>query len=147
AVPPDSPRWDLQGDAKVAEYQGRKCLRLDGGDAILKDFEMRDAVIDVDVATPAKRGFFGFDFRLDKDAKNYEELYLRQHQSGYPDAMQYTPVFNTGRNWQIYNGPGFTAAVDIPKDEWFHLRLEVAGAQAKLYVKDMDKPALVMDDL
>jgi hypothetical protein len=61
--------------------------------------------------------------------------------------MQYTPVLNTGANWQIYNGPGFTGAVDIPKDVWFHLRLEVVGAQAKLYVKDMDKPALVMNDL
>jgi hypothetical protein len=61
--------------------------------------------------------------------------------------MQYTPVLNTGRNWQLYNGPGFTGAVDIPKDVWFHLRLEVTGAQAKLYVKDMDKPALVMNDL
>ena len=149
SVPVDSPRWDLQGEAKVTEYQGRKCLLLNGGAAILKDFEMRDGVIDVDVATPAKRGFFGFDFRLDKDGTNYEEVYLRQHKSGLPDAMQYTPVLNTGRNWQIYNGPGFTGAVDIPKDEWFHLRLEVTGAQAKLYVKDMDKnkPALVMDDL
>ena len=147
SVPPDSPRWELEGDAKVAAYQGRKSLRLDGGDAILKDFEMRDGVIDVDVATPAKRGFFGFDFRLDKDGRNYEEVYLRQHQSGYPDAIQYTPVLNTGRNWQIYNGPGFTGAVDIPKEEWFHLRLEVTGAQAKLYVKDMEKAALVMNDL
>jgi hypothetical protein len=147
SVPPDSPRWDLQGQAKVDEYQGRKCLFLDGGAAILKDFEMRDGVIDVDVATPAKRGFFGFDFRIDEKGANYEELYLRQHESGYPDAMQYTPILNTGRNWQIYNGPGFTGMVDIPKEVWFHLRLEVSGAQAKLYVKDMDKPALVMNDL
>jgi len=131
----------------VADYLGRRCLRFDGGMASLKDFEMRDAVIDVDVATPAIRGFFGFDFRIDKDGVNYEELYLRQHKSGLPDAMQYTPVLNTGRNWQLYNGPGFTGAVDIPKATWFHLRLEVTGAQAKLYVKDMDKPALVMDDL
>jgi hypothetical protein len=147
AVPPDSPRWDLQGQAKATEYQGRKCLLLDGGAAILKDFEMRDGVIDVDVATPAVRGFFGFDVRIDEKGANYEEIYLRQHKSGLPDAMQYTPVLNTGRNWQIYNGPGFTGAVDIPKDVWFHLRLEVTGAQAKLYVKDMDKPALVMNDL
>jgi len=61
--------------------------------------------------------------------------------------MQYTPVLNTGLNWQIYNGPGFTGAVDIPKDSWFHLRLEIAGAQAKFFVKDMEKPALVMPDL
>ena len=147
SVPPDSPRWELQGQAKSAEYRGRKCLFLDGGAAILKDFEMRDGVLDVDVATPATRGFFGFDVRIDAEGKNYEEIYLRQHKSGLPDAMQYTPVLNTGRNWQIYNGPGFTGAVDIPKDVWFHLRLEVTGAQAKLYVKDMDKPALVMNDL
>ena len=73
--------------------------------------------------------------------------YIFASKSGLPDAMQYTPVLNTGRNWQLYNGPGFTGAVDIPKDVWFHLRLEVTGAQAKLFVKDMDKPALVMDDL
>jgi hypothetical protein len=149
AIPPDSPRWQLEGQAKAAEYQGRKCLFLDGGAAILKDFEMRDGVLDVDVATTATRGFFGFDFRIDSEGANYEEVYLRQHKSGLPDAMQYTPVLNTGRNWQLYNGPGFTGAVDIPKDVWFHLRLVVTGAQAKLYVKDMDndKPALVMDDL
>lgn len=147
SVPPDSPRWQLEGQAKPAEYQGRKCLFLDGGAAILKDFEMRDGVLDVDVATPAIRGFFGFDFRIDQKGANYEEVYLRQHKSGLPDAMQYTPVLNTGRNWQLYNGPGFTGTVDIPRDAWFHLRLEVTGARAKLYVKDMDKPALVMDDL
>ena len=147
SVPEDSPRWDMEGDAKVTEYLGRKAIRLNGGAAVLKDFEMRDGIIDVDVATPAKRGFFGFDVRIDKDGANYEEIYLRQHKSGEPDAMQYTPVLSTGRNWQLYNGPGFTGAVDIPKAEWFHIRLVLTGAQAKLYVKDMSKPALVMDDL
>ncbi len=146
-IPPDSPRWDLQGKTKVVEYQGRKSLMLDGAAAILKDFELRDGVIDVDVATPAKRGFFGLQFRLGDDGANAEWVYLRQHKSGLPDAMQYTPVLNNGANWQIFSGPGFTGAVDIPKDEWFHLRLEVTGAQARLFVKDMDKPALVMSDL
>jgi hypothetical protein len=147
SVPADSSRWELGGEAKAADYLGRKCIMLDGGDATLKDFEMRDGVIDVDVATPAKRGFFGLQFRIDKDGLNAEEVYLRQHKSGLPDAMQYTPILNSGRNWQIYNGPGFTGAVDIPKSEWFHLRLEVTGAQARLYVKGMDNPALVMTDL
>ena len=147
SIPPDSSRWELEGQSKVTEYQNRKSLFLDGGVAILKDLQMRDGVIDVDVATPVNRGFFGIQFRLSDDGANCEWVYLRQHKSGLPDAIQYTPVLNTGLNWQIYNGPGFTAAVDIPKDVWFHLRVEVAGAQAKLYVKDMDKPALVMNDL
>lgn len=146
-VPADSPQWDLQGQAKVQDYLGRKSIYLNGGAAILKDFEMRDAVIDVDVATPAPRGFFGIQFRIAGDGANAEWVYLRQHKSGQADAMQYTPVLNGGLNWQIYNGPGFTGPVDIPKDEWFHMRLEVAGAQAKLYVRNMEKPVLVIDDL
>ncbi|HXD30579.1 MAG TPA: hypothetical protein VN643_05665 [Pyrinomonadaceae bacterium] len=146
-IAPDSPRWQMEGQAKVADYIGRKSIYLNGGAATLKDLEMRDGVIDVDVATPAKRGFFGIQFRISSDGNNAEWIYLRQHRSGYPDAMQYTPVLNTGLNWQLYNGPGFTGAVDIPKEEWFHLRLEVSGAHANLYVKDMDKPALVMNDL
>ncbi len=146
-IPPDSPRWELEGKAKVTEYLGRPCLQIDGGAAILKDFELRDGVLDVDVATPALRGFFGIQFRLVNEGAMGEWVYLRQHKSGAPDAMQYTPVLNTGANWQIYNGPGFTGAVDIPKGAWFHLRLEVTGAQAKLFVEDMEKPALVMDDL
>ncbi|MEO8752311.1 MAG: hypothetical protein ABI624_06505 [Casimicrobiaceae bacterium] len=146
-MPPDSPRWDLQGRAAPAVYQGRKSLFLDGGTAELKDLEMRDGVIDVDIATPATRGFFGIQFRIADDGANGEWVYLRQHKSGQPDAMQYTPVLNTGLNWQLYNGPGFTGPVDIPKDVWFHVRLEVVGAQARLYVGDMNKPVLVMDDL
>ncbi|MGZ6078506.1 MAG: hypothetical protein ACXWK6_11920 [Myxococcaceae bacterium] len=147
ALPPDSPRWELEGQAKVVEHQGRKSLFLDGGAAVVKDLDFRDGVIDLDVSTPAARGFFGIEFRISDEGATAEYVYLRQHKSGAPDAMQYTPVLNTGFNWQLYNGPGFTGAVDIPKDVWFHVRLEVTGAQARLFVKDMEKPALVMDDL
>jgi len=144
-VPADSPRWQIEGQGKVTQYDGRPSIFLDGGVAILKDLEVRDGVIDVDVNTPAPRGFFGLQFRM--DAPNVEWVYLRQHKSGLPDAIQYTPVLNTGLNWQLYNGDGFTAAVDIPRNQWFHLRLALTGAQAKFYVKDMEKPALVIDDL
>src|ERR1700752_2035558 len=125
SLQPDSPRWELEGQAKAAEYQGRKCLDLDGGAAIVKDLELRDGVIDVDVATPANRGFFGIQFRIAPDGANGEWVYLRQHKSGLPDALQYTPVLGTGLNWQIYNGDGFTGPLDIPRNVWFHLRLEV----------------------
>ncbi len=145
SLAPDSPRWELQGQVKVADYQGRKALFVDGGVATVKDFRMRDGVIDVDVATPASRGFFGIQFR--GDSVNGEWVYLRQHRSGSPDAIQYTPVLNTGLNWQLYNGPGFKGAVDVPKDVWFHMRIEITGAQARFYVNDMTKPALVMNDL
>jgi len=96
AIPPDSPRWELEGQAKATEYLGRKSLYLNGGAATLKDLDFRDGVIDVDVATPASRGFFGIQFRVANEGGNAEWVYLRQHKSGAPDAMQYTPVLNTG---------------------------------------------------
>ncbi|MGH7740564.1 MAG: hypothetical protein ACRENS_00925 [Candidatus Eiseniibacteriota bacterium] len=149
-VPPDTTRWQMEGQARAAEFLGRPCLYLNGGAAILKDFQLRDGVIDMDIATtvmPPTRGFLGFQFRLSDDGATAEHVYLRPHESGLPDAIQYTPVLSTGANWQIYNGPGFTAGVDIPKNEWFHVRLEVSGAQAKLFVKDLKTPALLLDDL
>jgi hypothetical protein len=145
SVPPDSSRWIFEGTAGVGEYLGRRCVMLDGGAATVKDVDLRDGVIDMDIGTSAKRGFFGLQFRT--DSVNGEYVYLRPHKSGLPDALQYTPVFNTGLNWQLYSGPGFTGQVDIPRDTWFHVRLAIVGAQARLYVGDTTKPALDMPDL
>ncbi|HEX3276706.1 MAG TPA: hypothetical protein VHR43_17760 [Gemmatimonadales bacterium] len=144
-VPPDSAHWIFEGGAGVSEYLGRRCVMLDGGAATVKDLELRDGVIDLDVATPAARGFFGLQFR--SDSVNGEFVYLRQHKSGLPDALQYTPVFNTGLNWQLYSGPGFTGRANIPRESWFHLRLAIAGAGARLYLEDTTRPALDIPDL
>jgi len=143
--PADSVHWNLYGGATVGLFAGRQGFSIASGVAELKDVEMRDGILDADVFTSGKRAFFGFDFRI--DSVDYEEVYLRSHKSGLPDAMQYTPVLRTGRNWQLFNGPGFTGAVNIPMNTWFHLRLVVAGAEARLYVGDTTSPSLVMDDL
>ncbi len=150
ALPPDTLHWELEGRAEPAEHQGRHVLHLNGGAALVKGLELRDGIIDMDLAVtgaPLQRGFVGLQFRVSDDLTNGEYVYLRPHKSGLPDAIQYTPVLHTGLNWQLYNGPGFTAGVDVPRDAWFHLRLVVTGAQARLYVNDLTKPALVMDDL
>jgi len=120
---------------------------LDGGAATLKDFEMRDGVIDVDMAVAATtfRGFIGIQFRI--AGEDAEWIYLRPHKFGYPDAIQYTPVLHTGLNWQIYSGPGFIAPFEMARNTWFHLRLEVKGAQARFFAADMSKPALEIPDL
>ena len=52
-----------------------------------------NGIIEYDVAFTAKRNFIGVKFRQ-QDAKNSEEFYIRPHQSGNPDANQYTPIFN-----------------------------------------------------
>jgi hypothetical protein len=64
SLPSDSTRWDLLAEAKVTDYLGRKAIFLDGGAAVVKDLEMRDGVIDVDVATPASRGSLASSFTM-----------------------------------------------------------------------------------
>src|SRR5690349_11036296 len=144
-IAPDTSLWNFYGDGTTGQFQGRSGIRLNSAIAEARNVELRDGILDVETFTEAKRAFFGFDFRI--EGGDFEEVYLRKHKSGLPDAMQYTPVLRTGRNWQLFNGPGFTGGIDIPSGVWFHLRLEVAGAQAKLFVGDTIHPALVMSDL
>jgi hypothetical protein len=146
SFPADSPRWQLGPKAKVTNYLGRHCLALEDEKATLKDFEITDGVIDLDMAGTETRGFYNISFRTQANGDG-ELVYLRAHKTGLDDAQQYTPMFLGTAPWQIYNGPGFTAAVDIPREVWFHVRLEITGAQAKLYVSNMAVPSLVMNDL
>src|SRR5690606_36140296 len=95
--------------------------------------------------TSGVRGFFGVEFRADSTSGEY--VYLRPHKSGLPDAIQYTPVLNTGLNWQLYSGDGFTNRMEIPRDTWLRVRLEVQGAMGRMVVGDNATPVLVMPDL
>ncbi len=138
-----SERWNL-ADGEIVERLGRECL---SGTAILNDVDFGNGVIEVDIAVDGSRSYPGIVFRLQSE-QDYERLYVRPHRAGlYPDAIQYTPIFNRVAGWQLYNGEGYTAGVEIPADEWIHLKLEVGGSQARFYLGDMAEPALVMPDL
>jgi hypothetical protein len=145
SIPVDSPRWKLEGKAGPAEYLGRRCLSLEDGRASLRDFQITDDVIDVDMAGKGVRGFYSIYFRTEGDSG--EVVYLRPHKTGLDDAQQYAPIVNGLAPWQIYAGAGFTKAVEIPKDAWFHVRLEMQGAQVRLSVDDMSQPSLIVNDL
>ncbi|MCP5103862.1 MAG: hypothetical protein GY950_10810 [bacterium] len=147
SIPFDSPRWVIPtGAAHVEEYLGKKSLFLFGGIAYLKDVDFTDGIIEFDVAFPGKRGFHGGVFRM-QDNANFEEFYLRSHQSGNPDALQYTPVFNGMAAWQLYHGKGFGGAVNFQFDKWMHIKLIVSGNTAELYIDNNDQPVLYMSDL
>ena len=109
----DSDKWTLQRGSKVVDYLGRKSLR---GTATLKDVEFENGIIEVDVAFNGTRCFGGINFRMQSET-NFEHFYLRPHKSKFPDALQYTPVFNGISSWQLYNGTGFTAVAEIPYNQ------------------------------
>ncbi len=94
---PDS--WDIKAKShEFKEFQGKQALFLNNGTARLKDSSFKNGIIDYDLNLEQKRNFAGVHFRI-QDTTNYEELYLRPHQSGNPDAMQYSPVINGNAAW------------------------------------------------
>lgn len=146
-VPFDSPRWVIQSNtSRLEDYQGKKSLYLKGGAAYLKDVNFINGIIEFDIAFSRERGFFGGIFRM-QDKENYEEFYLRSHQSGNPDAVQYSPVFNRLSAWQLYHGAGYSAAVTFQFDSWMHVKLVVSGSRAELYMGNSEKPLMYMHDL
>ncbi len=146
-IPPDSPRWRIEAkDSRVEEYLGRSCLRLQGGEAVLTDLEMEDGIIEADVAFGAGRGFVGVAWRY-RSPGNFEQFYMRPHQSGNPDASQYTPEFNGVAGWQLYHGDGYGAPITYTFDVWTPLKVVVSGDEAEVYVGDLATPALYVDDL
>jgi hypothetical protein len=141
----DSPRWSLQGEeARVVEFNGRRALRLKGAVALLADAKFETGVIEFDMAlTDNSPSFPGVFFR-GVDELNYEHFYLRPHQSGNPDANQYTPVINGVTGWQIYSE--YNSQMRYPLNEWFRVRLEIGDDSARMFV-DSEEPRLIVSDL
>jgi nitroreductase len=152
----DLKRWSLPDTgAEVIEYRGKKALILKAGKgervAILKDVEFNDGVIELDIA--AIPSYTGLVFRA-RSEHVYEGIYFRPQNSRHPDPAR------RGHTVQYHAGPRFTwyylrekspekyeAAVDIPPDEWFRVRLVVSGQKAQVFVNDAEKPCLTIDDL
>ncbi|MEM9919861.1 MAG: hypothetical protein AAF990_17325 [Bacteroidota bacterium] len=141
-LPMDAETWEVQGEEhRWTDYKGQRSLYLKEGRATVPDVQLQDGIIDFDIAFPQARMFVGIQFRQ-QDAYNYEEFYIRPHQSGKPDAMQYSPVYNGATGWQLYNGQGHWANYDYSFDNWTHVRIILAGQQMELYIDDMEKPVL-----
>ena len=146
-VPFDSNRWEIRAkEGKVIDHLGRKSLVLQSGYAIVKDSQFTDGIIEFDIALTGERGFMGAMWRV-QDAGNFEEFYLRPHQSGNPDANQYQPVFNGLTAWQLYYGEGYGAPVKYDFNQWMHIKLVISGKNAEIYIKDMEKPALFVNEM
>jgi hypothetical protein len=146
-IPFDSPRWQISAEEnRIEEYKGKTSLVLRGGLALIEDAEFTDGVIEYFCAFPEGRAFVGATWRV-QDAANREEFYIRSHQSGNPDANQYTPVFNGLSAWQLYHGEGFGTPIAYEFDAWIPVKIVVSGDEAEVYIGDLKTPALFIDDL
>ncbi|MBN2071411.1 MAG: SMP-30/gluconolactonase/LRE family protein [Candidatus Krumholzibacteriota bacterium] len=142
-VPFDESNWNFVNIVR-GSYLGRECV---SGFAILKDVEFEDGVIEVDVAMPGGRSYPGIVFHVEGQ-NNYEHFYIRPHREGlYGDDLQYAPVTNGISSWQLYSGNGFSSSYDVPSGKWIHVRLEVSGTRASVFIDRSEKPDLVIEKL
>ena len=143
----------LIGGAAIEQHAGREALVLGKaepgapfgrGTAILNDVFLENGTIEYDVLFGDTRTFAGLMFRTE-DPENAEEFYMRAHQSGNPDANQYMPRFNGVPAFQLYYGPQFATPISYDFDTWTHVKLEISGDRADIYIGDMSAPALAVD--
>ncbi len=145
-VPFDSDRWVIDAaEHRVTEHLGRSSLYMKGGVAWIEDADLIDGVIEFDVAFSGARGFMGGIWRM-QDRHDYEEFYVRPHQSGKPDANQYTPVFHGVSGWQLYHGDGHGTPVSYPTDAWIRVKIVFSGSRGEVYV-DSEQPVLAIHEM
>jgi hypothetical protein len=110
-------------------------------------------------AYPGARGFVGIAFRLQPDQspnqpQAYDAFYLRPTNGRAEDqerrnrAVQY--ISHPEWTWQRLRRETpakYESYVDLVPDTWTKIRIEVRGAQAKLYVHDLPQPVLIVNDL
>ena len=154
---------------KTVTYNGRRALRLvetpdatDGNAiALLNDLAFQDGTIEIEVAgRPAEgsaagaRGFVGIAFRSAAHGASYDCFYIRPTNGRADDQLrrnhstQYVsePEFP----WQRLRAetPGlYESYVDLETGAWTHLKIEVSGVRARLFVNGAAQPALVVNDL
>ena len=150
-------------------YKGRAALRavdVSNGrplDALipLSGVEIGNGSIELDVAglpapgAPADvRGFIGVAFRVQSEPSRYEAFYIRPTNGRADDqlrrnhATQYIGMPDYPWHKLRKEQPGvYESYADMAAGEWTRLKVEVAGARARLYVNGADQPVLVVNDL
>jgi hypothetical protein len=158
--------------AEVTMHGGSPALKLNpkaakdagyvpGGPlAILDNVRFKDGAIDVDVAgAPTKgapedaRGFIGVAFRVQSDSR-FEIIYLRPTNSHADDQLRrnHTTQYSAEPEWPWdrlrKESPGvYESWVDMETGKWTHMRIEVHGTDALLYVNHGSNPCLIVHGL
>ncbi len=136
---------DRKGDAKFADFLGRRALWLKNGTQVMRsNIEFVDGTIEFDMAPMVQGNFVGIIFRRESFG-NHENVYLRLHRSGLYNAVQYAPRMNFSPTWQLY--PEFNAVAEFPRMQWTHFRVEVRVTTLEVFVNSQTKPVLVVPRL
>ena len=130
------------------QFPGSKELlqtRVRGTVAYPKNLKFRDGVIECDMAG----GYYlGISFRIQdiEGERISEDIYFRVEGNERPKTVQYYPHGKLGQE-ELHFPPNELAIRLIKKDEWFHVRIEVQGRQARAFLDNEKEPVLVIENL
>jgi hypothetical protein len=129
--------------------------------AIVDGLEFANGTIEVDLAgSPGPgafggaRGFVGVAFRVQPDRRTYDCFYVRptngraEDQERRNHTAQY--ISHPAHTWaelREKTPSRYEAYVDIVPDEWIHVKIEVNGDKARLYVNHQSQPTLIVNDV
>ena len=140
--PFDTATWEINAAAHVLEnIKGQDAIYLQNGTVVLKNETFKNGTIEFDVLMTERQSFPGISFHILEDSNN-EQFYLRPHQSGNPDANQYTPIWNGLAGWQLYFGPAYSFVYDYTFDSWTHVKLVVNEDKGQVYLDHAKQPNL-----
>ncbi len=143
-VPLTPDAWTATDSIRFVTHLGRPALYIDRGVALAREAAMENGVLELDVAATEATNFLGIAFRA-ASPRFSNVVFLRPGASGTEEAVQYGPAFNSvGVAWQVYHGEGANAAAELPRGRWIHLRLELDGPVARLWLDSATTPALVV---
>jgi hypothetical protein len=139
--------WIATDSIRSVSYLGRPALYINRGVALLRGAAMENGTLDLDLAASDTTTFLGVVFRA-ATPRFSNVLFLRPGSSGTEEAVQYGPAFNSlGVAWQVYHGEGANAVAVVPRNRWMHVRVELSGAVARLYLDTATVPTLVVPRL
>jgi hypothetical protein len=143
-VPPVPDAWAATDSLRSVSYLGRPSLYINRGVALARGATMENGLLELDVAASDTTNFLGVVFRA-ATPRFSNVLFLRPGASGTEEAVQYGPAFNSvGVAWQVYHGEGANAVAEVPRNRWVHLRIELDGPVARVYVDTATTPTLVV---
>ena len=163
----------VTAQAEVVTWQGRRAIHLSplpgqSKDdhaimAVLTGTDFHDGVIEIDVsgapradADPTSRGFVGLAFRVQggDSITKFECCYIRPTNGRSEDqvlrnhSVQYQEYPDYSWKKLREQSPGvYESYADLVPGVWTHLKIEVSGVKARLYVNGASQPALVVNDL
>jgi len=129
--------------AEVVTWQGREALRLEDGLVLIPGHWMTDASLEMLIGADGP-AYPGVAFRV-ADVLNFELAYAVPHVSGQWDALQYDPVFHGSNTWQVYHGPSYQCATQVPTGHWFRLKVDFCGGRVAVSVDG--QPPLIVEKL